>query len=328
MPKRTILLVPTIVAILVAAVVFTCGSAPAEPAADDCLSKPNGPSPQGSHWFYRVDRANNNRHCWYLGPQGAKTRQAVAPKQRQSATPKEEAPAENRSEAGAGQNSMLTDAPTSSPTFTKPAASPERGPASARDTNTNEQVTSESQEMPSIWPVLTPADLAAAERPATAAAPDPTPEPAAADRAAERSQRSTRAGPSAEPSVKPAHVLAIAGGALLLVAIFFRAIYKLSAVRQRRHPRRNRRDQWHSAAHAGRARKSVAPVRAGIVEATREADPVAMSDAPGIAHETGSTGLIDAVLQRVRSTEASISPTGSHPRASRPVASRRMAAFG
>src|SRR3979411_3326922 len=43
--------------------------APAQPApaaaADECLAKPNGPSPRGSHWFYRIDRANN-RHCWYL----------------------------------------------------------------------------------------------------------------------------------------------------------------------------------------------------------------------------------------------------------------------
>jgi hypothetical protein len=35
-------------------------------AADDCLEKPNGPTPQGQHWYYRIDHANNGRQCWYL----------------------------------------------------------------------------------------------------------------------------------------------------------------------------------------------------------------------------------------------------------------------
>lgn len=35
-------------------------------AADECLAKPSGPTPQGQHWFYRIDHANNGRQCWYL----------------------------------------------------------------------------------------------------------------------------------------------------------------------------------------------------------------------------------------------------------------------
>src|SRR5262245_27399066 len=38
----------------------------ARSAADECLSKPNGPTPQGQHWYYRIDHANNGRQCWYL----------------------------------------------------------------------------------------------------------------------------------------------------------------------------------------------------------------------------------------------------------------------
>jgi hypothetical protein len=34
-------------------------------AAEECLAQPSGPSPRGSHWYYRIDRASN-RHCWYL----------------------------------------------------------------------------------------------------------------------------------------------------------------------------------------------------------------------------------------------------------------------
>jgi len=37
-------------------------------AADDCLAGPNAAAPQGSHWYYRVDRAAH-RECWYLGPE-------------------------------------------------------------------------------------------------------------------------------------------------------------------------------------------------------------------------------------------------------------------
>jgi hypothetical protein len=40
--------------------------APAGSAADECLAKPNGPTPQGQHWYYRIDHANDGRQCWYL----------------------------------------------------------------------------------------------------------------------------------------------------------------------------------------------------------------------------------------------------------------------
>jgi hypothetical protein len=35
-------------------------------AAEECLAAPKGASPEGSHWFYRIDHATK-RHCWYLG---------------------------------------------------------------------------------------------------------------------------------------------------------------------------------------------------------------------------------------------------------------------
>lgn len=38
-------------------------------AVDECLSKLNAPAPKGQHWYYRVDRVNNNRQCWRLGPE-------------------------------------------------------------------------------------------------------------------------------------------------------------------------------------------------------------------------------------------------------------------
>ena len=37
-------------------------------AADDCLAGPNTAAPQGSHWYYRLDRLTH-RQCWYVGPE-------------------------------------------------------------------------------------------------------------------------------------------------------------------------------------------------------------------------------------------------------------------
>jgi len=47
------------------ALVLITGSS-AYSAADDCLAKPNEPTPPGQHWYYRIDHANNGRQCWYL----------------------------------------------------------------------------------------------------------------------------------------------------------------------------------------------------------------------------------------------------------------------
>ena len=43
---------------------ITGSSAPS--AAGECLAKPNRPTPQGQHWHYRIDHANDGRQCWYL----------------------------------------------------------------------------------------------------------------------------------------------------------------------------------------------------------------------------------------------------------------------
>src|SRR3974377_134608 len=46
------------------------GTAEVSRAADDCLTKPNALAPQGSHWYYRIDRTTH-RQCWFLGAEGA-----------------------------------------------------------------------------------------------------------------------------------------------------------------------------------------------------------------------------------------------------------------
>jgi hypothetical protein len=48
----------------------------AAPAADDCLSAPKDQTPQGGHWFYRIEHGTK-RHCWYLKDESDKVSQAA-----------------------------------------------------------------------------------------------------------------------------------------------------------------------------------------------------------------------------------------------------------
>jgi hypothetical protein len=66
--RARILFVPAILMILLAEVFL-----PGWAKADDCITRPNAAPPQGSHWYYRVDRTTH-RECWYLGAEGVKVR--------------------------------------------------------------------------------------------------------------------------------------------------------------------------------------------------------------------------------------------------------------
>jgi hypothetical protein len=65
MPARTAKFVSAIFASILAGIPLATVSHGATPAADDCLSGPKDPAPNGSHWYYRIDHATK-RHCWYL----------------------------------------------------------------------------------------------------------------------------------------------------------------------------------------------------------------------------------------------------------------------
>ena len=56
-------------ALIPAAILICAHSSLGEAKGDECKAKPDGISPAGLHWYYRVDRANN-QHCWYLHAQG------------------------------------------------------------------------------------------------------------------------------------------------------------------------------------------------------------------------------------------------------------------
>jgi hypothetical protein len=56
-------------------------------AADDCLAAPKkDQTPQGGHWYYRIDHATK-RNCWYLREEREQLSQTTAPKPSQPSQP-------------------------------------------------------------------------------------------------------------------------------------------------------------------------------------------------------------------------------------------------
>jgi hypothetical protein len=240
MPTRMTLFVPAVLTICLATV---CLTVQPSRAADDCIARPNAPSPPGSHWYYRVDRAAH-RECWYLAADGAKVhpraRQAVLPARasapkattRSTAqTPAEAVPAEiTAGEARAAQDDATAASSMRWSNFPISAPSLDRGPVSMGNNYAEEQSTPDWQDdMPLIWPIMTPQDLAAQD-------------PAAAGRAPQF-------------TVTFAQLAAALATVLGLAALIARTLVRLSAARKP--DRLNARDRWGSAAHQDMLRKPV-----------------------------------------------------------------------
>lgn len=130
MPNQAAKVVSAIFAGVLAGVALTIANGTAH-AADDCLAGPKDKTPQGSHWYYRIEHATK-RHCWYLGDAHQKSSQnasnatpaakPVAPKtdtatQRSisdahAELPMPQMPVEQQTSADAGQLSAATAANT------------------------------------------------------------------------------------------------------------------------------------------------------------------------------------------------------------------------
>jgi hypothetical protein len=86
MPNRTAKFASAIVASLLASAPLAAESQSATPAADDCLTAPKEQTPQGNHWYYRLEHGTK-RHCWYLRKEGDARSQAASPSSTASAKP-------------------------------------------------------------------------------------------------------------------------------------------------------------------------------------------------------------------------------------------------
>ncbi len=68
MPNRTANLLSGVIACLCAGIPLTASQS-ATPAPDECLLAPKNETPDGSHWYYRIEHPSNRR-CWYLREEG------------------------------------------------------------------------------------------------------------------------------------------------------------------------------------------------------------------------------------------------------------------
>lgn len=66
-----------VVAVLLMALGDGCLRSGTARAEENCLPAPNGPTPQGSHWYYRTDTLKQNK-CWYLRTEGQATQKPAA----------------------------------------------------------------------------------------------------------------------------------------------------------------------------------------------------------------------------------------------------------
>jgi hypothetical protein len=83
MSMRAVCCIPVVAAGMIGAV-LALGTDTARAAAE-CLTDPNRTPPEGSHWFYRIDRPTDRR-CWYLRPWAAGASPAAPAAETQRAT--------------------------------------------------------------------------------------------------------------------------------------------------------------------------------------------------------------------------------------------------
>jgi hypothetical protein len=254
MQSRTAKFVSAVCASFLAGMPLTTVSHSATPAADDCLSSPKGPAPEGSHWYYHIDRASK-RHCWYLGDQREKLSRAkpqnMAPIA-DPASPQKEATAQRPvadahaelplPQAGAEQETSISPWQQIPPTSAN-AASIENGQAAnAPDTKTQRSVIASRWPDPSgVNSSISPPPATASSAEAVQLSAEQAPLPAAAS--------STAADLSSEKqSGSVQMLLLVMMGALVLAGVMGSAIFRFGSLRQaaRRQTRRDRRAIWDS----------------------------------------------------------------------------------
>jgi hypothetical protein len=185
--------VPAILFMLLGTVLVTAQTSLAEPAADECKTKPGSSAPPGSHWYYRINRTDQRR-CWFLGPEGAKLRSQARETASNVSSPTRTPPRENAVETARAipasmelaQRTPLEAASTESyrvaaADFAAPSSDPPKIPdLDAREPTTISNNSTEAreptdaqEEMPLISPVLTEAEHAGLQDPARETAPMP-----------------------------------------------------------------------------------------------------------------------------------------------------------
>ena len=203
-------------------------------AADSCVTEPTGATPQGKHWFYRIERVTG-RHCWYLRDEDEQPARAAAP---ETTTPAK-TPSRN--------TELLAPDSLADTRAELPAQPPVAQDAAAqRNLKPAQDVTGTA---PSNDGLQAPAAAAGSDPSRAIPLLGPPPETSAAT--AGNPSDATAAPPAvvAAPTAVPTDrnmgslqkLLLVAFGALALAGLIGSAVYRLAAVRRRAGLQRDRR---------------------------------------------------------------------------------------
>ena len=218
--------------------------------ADDCLTAPNSPAPQGSHWYYRLDRASQ-RKCWYVRAVGQPVQQAALPAPVGPATPLHSMPTASRPKPAAdgapilvspGDTTFLSPhveiqavkpnaAPVSSATSDNTTSSIHEAPAPRASTwwETSAQAAAPGPAAPVAWP-----DAPAAVAVVKAQEPIAVFTDAPADLVSDNAERIVRGGEPTDNSEMPMIIFLILALGLVLVGTLSRDAMKIAAARRER----------------------------------------------------------------------------------------------
>ena len=241
--KRSI--VPAVAAVLVATFAVTLHAGGPAHAADDCIATPNASAPQGSHWYYHVDR-ETHRTCWYLGAQGQKVHRAAA----------KIATLDESTAPQAGEVAADHAAPPARIQPSVPQAPPLTVRADAASTAAQAIAPSSSQgAAPTVrWPDPPRAAVSPEQEGVGAASAQPMPQAAMVDASdADQPDAAPASGPvggsnTAHATAMFMRVFLLIGGALAAAGILQQAIFKGVFARRRIHVERDRADRpWRDA---------------------------------------------------------------------------------
>ena len=237
-------------------------------APDGCLSAPQGATPSGSHWYYRIDRVTK-RQCWYLREESDAGEDKFA-----RAAPPASAPAAAAEEPAAPQQRTITRksiADARAEWISQPTRAEPNPPARIEPRPVAAVATPAVQNSPRAMPnVLAPAPLSSMrwnDAPVIRASANPTdlqlaaanppavqPPQAAQVQQVQLTAADQAAPIAAEPAPVPAKpraslqkLLLVMAAALALAGLTVSAIVRIGRMRARRAIRRKRRAMWDTA---------------------------------------------------------------------------------
>ena len=215
-------LVPALFALL--SLALSCAVSARGAHAAPCNAKPNSPTPEGQHWYYRTDRAFG-RKCWFLGPENVNDQKGAA---QASKRPASDAAAQPAAQQSAHRQTMA-QAPGETETDS----------STGKDWPARPEAT-QLPYMPPVFlvapaPVLEPAQAEQAQTTNDAADPPAVP---ASDAASEPDvpaiAQSSAVPVPVQPMEDPNHTLALATIVFLTTVIFGLAFEVIRWLRRRR----------------------------------------------------------------------------------------------